>query len=110
MLTRAELQERVSHYLAMLPKTMTRRQVEEFVRESLCKALVIEPVGRSLITLWWDNDKLHVELPSRLHYHDAIEDITDAVDQAVARVDVNDAVSISPEEFIDRMRRLRGQT
>lgn len=108
MLSREELQERVDHYLAMLPISMTRRQVEEFVRESLAKALLIDRAGVGLIRIWWDDMKLHVELPSRLHYQNFIEDITAAVDQAVARVDVNDAVSISPEEFRDRMRRLRG--
>ena len=108
MFAREEIRERIRGYLDECPPAMTRRQVEEFIDQALRKALVLEDDAR--IYMAWNRDsRLRVELPSRLHYFDSLEDIALAIREAVGRIDVNDAVSLSPEEFTDRMARLRGR-
>lgn len=104
-----EIVARLKKLLAEMPDSLSRPEAEEFVRESLKQALVLE--YGEIRTHWvrtgvtW---KLVVHVPTRLHYLDCLVDIFDVVDAAVERVDLKDTAQLTEADFIECIRALRG--
>lgn len=104
-----EIVARLKRLLAEMPDTLSRHEAEQFVRESLKRALVLE--YGEIRTHWVRSGvswKLVAHVPARLHYLGCLVDIFDVVDAAVERVDLKDTAQLTEADFIECIRVLRG--
>ena len=112
MFTKADMQVRVRGMLSVLPEEMSRDECADFVRTGLYDVLglpKLEDSKQNPIRAEWIGDKLHVQVPTRLHYAEHIIDIKEAIDHAIERVNLTDTRQLSPCGFADLMCRLRGR-
>ena len=119
------MQQRVRTMLDMLPEAMSRDECADFVCGQLYELLGFQaaasltstialpppPVVRDTnpIRAEWIGDKLYVQVPTRLHYIEHVIDIKEAIDEAIARVNLTDSRQLSPTAFTDLMARMRGK-
>jgi hypothetical protein len=103
-----ELRDLAASLEALTESPLTREQAREQIREELGHTLSIPPDS---ITITWQDGRMRVDLPMRLHYLDHLERISAILDDVAARLSGEGANPLedNDEEWAERIARLRGE-
>lgn len=99
------VKRRLRKRLERLPAKMRRDELERALLLWLPQILSVFPEE---VKLTWNIDTLEVEIPTRPHYIEIVDDLHSIIEEAVARVDVSDTRQLTDEQFAQRARGLRG--